>query len=331
MKKNISYISWLQIIGPIFVVLGHSLNGIFYDGAWRIFSKDFIYLFHMPLFFMISGYLIAYTGWQKDKTYGSFVKGKALRLLLPYLVWNAIWILPKVLLGRFLADNVSLDLVGILKPFVYPRTNVWGHTWFLMGLFLVYLATPLWKKLFTSNQTLKVFCLVLGVALYCMPLGSEFLCISDLRKDLLFFMMGLYLGTMPEKSFKKLAGKPYLWIIFAVITSGLCLHWYVQSWFLHFLPCFFILMSLLSVSYRLPADSKSVEELAKISFGIYIMHWPVMLACRVVLYQILQLNVYFCIATMSVLGWIVPIGVVVLLRKLIPEKWRKPLQYLLGV
>lgn len=57
MKTQLSHVSFLQTFGILLVVLGHS----FYR-----FSADYpvirwIYGFHMPLFFFISGYLLRYT------------------------------------------------------------------------------------------------------------------------------------------------------------------------------------------------------------------------------------------------------------------------------
>ena len=55
-------ISFLQVLGPILVILGHSANGLTVSAGWYAFTKEWIYLFHMPLFFLISGYLLAHRG-----------------------------------------------------------------------------------------------------------------------------------------------------------------------------------------------------------------------------------------------------------------------------
>lgn len=44
-------ISFLQVLGPILVILGHSANGLTVSAGWYAFTKEWIYLFHMPLFF----------------------------------------------------------------------------------------------------------------------------------------------------------------------------------------------------------------------------------------------------------------------------------------
>lgn len=330
MKKNIYYISWLQVIGPILVVLGHSLNGIENYGAWYIFSKQFIYIFHMPLFFFISGYLLSHNGWLRENTYKNFLSKKVFRLLVPYFFWNILMLLPKLIFNCFLTESVPNDIFSFFKVFLFPRQNVLGHTWFLAALFIVFVFTPVWQKFF-SQSSVQAHCAILaGVFLYCLPLNSEFLCISDLHKDLLFFMIGIYAGNFSEAVFVKFINKTRCaWIIVAVILTYTFLKYYNELSNLRFIPCICIIMGILSVVTAF--KKTNVTRLSNYSFGIYILHWPVMLAIRIVLYQILKLDVVFCVTIMSIAGWVVPILVIEFLRHILPKKLYKPFRYLVGV
>ena len=108
-KKRLYYITFLQVIGPIFVILGHSINGLpANDILLKI--KEIIYVFHMPLFFFISGYLFLYKGGLSNISYKDFMKKKIWRLLFPYFVLNLIFILPKFLLSGFLDDKVNFSI-----------------------------------------------------------------------------------------------------------------------------------------------------------------------------------------------------------------------------
>ena len=74
-------LNWLDIakgIGILLMVLGHS--------AIPILISNFIYAFHMPLFFIASGWL---TNWQK-KNFIVFVKRKFRTLLLPFVIYSFI-------------------------------------------------------------------------------------------------------------------------------------------------------------------------------------------------------------------------------------------------
>ena len=59
-KKRIEYIDIAKGIGMILVVIGHCINDKTFPGTW-------IYSFHMPLFFVLSGLCFS------DKKYPTFL------------------------------------------------------------------------------------------------------------------------------------------------------------------------------------------------------------------------------------------------------------------
>lgn len=333
LDKKITYISFLQVIGPIFVILGHSLNGLDTAGWWYVFSKEWIYLFHMPLFFLISGYLLSFKGFLHGRSYRGFMLGKTKRLLAPYLFWNLLFCVPKIMAQPYLSDSAPSNLWNMLKAFIFPRQNVWGHTWFLLGLFVIYALAPLFEKIFNfPNKQLHIGLVVFCIILYILPIQTEFLAFSDLHKDLLFFVLGCLLGKIPQEKFlQKMWQQRFLWMLCAVIASVAALIWYAPTKPFHFVPCAFILLSLLAMGCCIQNLPGFFQKLAESSFGIYILHWPVMLAVRIVLHQILGIGPALTAFAMIVLGWAVPLAVLAFLRRLPGGKIKKPLKYLLGV
>lgn len=331
--KRISYISYLQIAGPIFVVLGHSLNGLEAVGAWYVFSKEWIYLFHMPLFFFISGYLLSFKGYLGNKTYGRFLLGKCKRLLIPYLVWNLLFWVPKIFAQDLIFDSAPLNIAEALRAFVFPRQNVWGHTWFLPALFLVYSAAPLFRAALRPKRPwLSAGVVAVCVVLYLLPDTTEFLAWSDLHKDLLFFVIGCLLGqTEPDRLRAEMKRLRVWFFVGAIGFSAVALVWYEQTTALHFIPCCFILAALLSVFMSIEHLPAFCDKLASCSFGIYIMHWPVMLAVRIVLQQMLHADLALTAAAMIAAGYIVPILAIFAFRALPLGRLKQPLNILLGV
>lgn len=332
--KKITYISLLQIVGPIFVILGHVANNGFIssESAWWLFSKDWIYIFHMPLFFMVSGYLLSYKGYLRDRTYGQFMFGKMKRLLIPYLIINSlVWL--AMLTLQIIQGNVSITITEILLGFIRPRTNALTYLWFLFALFLVFLTTPLLKKLLDFKKPLCVIIIVVFcVVLYILPLNTEYFALSDLHKDLLFFVFGCLLGQMEFDKFISMMTKYRIWfIIGAIATSAVALIWYEQTKMFHFIPCAFILLAFLSMFVCVKELPSFFEKLASYSFGIYIMHWPVMLATRMLLSSILHVGVTLTAISMCILGYVIPILIIFVIRALPFKKIKTPLKYLLGV
>ncbi len=77
------YIDIAKGLGILLVVWGHiMLTG---------FTHQFIYAFHMPLFFMLSGMMFQRN---KYKNLFDFIRKRAKRLLLPYLVYSVVtWVI----------------------------------------------------------------------------------------------------------------------------------------------------------------------------------------------------------------------------------------------
>ena len=95
-----------------------------------------IYYFHVPLFFICSGYL--YQKYSKVNSVGSWCKNvakKALALGVPYLTFStATWLLKTIF-----ADSVNKQADGLFSTLV---VNSSAPYWYLYALFFVFLVTP---------------------------------------------------------------------------------------------------------------------------------------------------------------------------------------------
>ena len=83
--KTIPYIAQAQLIGCILVIIGHSIP-LDWEIPNMIYTLDvFLYTFHMPLFFLMSGPLY------KADRYPSFIlslKKRIYSLLVPYVFFS---------------------------------------------------------------------------------------------------------------------------------------------------------------------------------------------------------------------------------------------------
>uniref|UniRef100_A0AB33JFL7 Acyltransferase family protein n=1 Tax=Prevotella sp. GTC17262 TaxID=3236797 RepID=A0AB33JFL7_9BACT len=134
----------LKIIATLLVVLGHVTR--MYSGASIIemphesilmWLTDFIYSFHMPLFVFISG-AIYYIGKRENGKYKDeckFILSKVERLLIPYLCFAILWVLPTMLyLGK-----VETDLLSYIRQSYLLGINS-RHLWYLMMIFVLFIA-----------------------------------------------------------------------------------------------------------------------------------------------------------------------------------------------
>lgn len=75
------------------VVLGHVTGGLYhYVDGWAAFPVrlifKFVYLFHIPAFFFIAGWVQGMSASDDSADFGAFVKKRAVRLLVPYAIWG---------------------------------------------------------------------------------------------------------------------------------------------------------------------------------------------------------------------------------------------------
>lgn len=117
------------------VILGHAI--IFFplnlhENVACDYIYRFIYTFHMPLFFCISGFLFSYKG-----NYRAYLWKKVRRIGIPYLVFNVMDMIPRSMFG-FLFNRHRSIMESVLSILFRG-----GEFWFLYVLFILYAIFPL--------------------------------------------------------------------------------------------------------------------------------------------------------------------------------------------
>ena len=123
-KNRIEYIDAVKGLGIILMILGHiGFGGLF--GKW-------IQAFHMPLFFIISGFFFS-----SDKTsFLSFVSKKARTLLVPYLFFGFVDFGFFALLSFLKGNTFSFEPMIHFLFVNQTGMDVLGPLWFLTALFI---------------------------------------------------------------------------------------------------------------------------------------------------------------------------------------------------
>ncbi len=333
-KNKLYFITFLQVIGPIFVILGHAKNGLPYN-IFLQGMRTFIYVFHMPLFFFISSYLFSYKNGMRDISYNEWIKKKFWRLIFPYVVINLIFILPKVLLSGFTQDKLDFSLDTFITLCINPRENILGHLWFLFALFEMYLISPLWNYMIKNKENKKIWIIafIICVCLRMLPQITNILSINDLFNNLLFFLMGLYIGTIPVKELEKKSDKKNLCIYLIIYILSLVVWLIWKNELTTTILCIITLLLLLKLPIALKIKNNTLNDLGKYSYTIYILHWPAMLSIRILLFQIMHVDYRITSAAMVVGGAFAPIFIAKIYEKVKQKKnfESKIIYYLLGI
>lgn len=131
-KNRIEWLDGAKGIAIFLVVLGHVLRGL-PQGAgkgdgWAIFLDAWIYTFHMPVFFLLSGLFIEASA---GRPFGSFVSGKLRTIMWPYLVWSVLQEIVRAATG-------AASLTEIWRISYHPVMQFWFlYVLFLLGVIYV--------------------------------------------------------------------------------------------------------------------------------------------------------------------------------------------------
>lgn len=150
--QNKEYLNWIDVLkglGIILVILGHL----------RLSPElvNYIYLFHMPLFFFISGYLMNIDSY---KSFNQLVKKKARTLLIPYITFSIISIICYSIIGQS-----DIDVSKTILSFVEGKRNeIYFNVplWFLVGLFVVELMFYSLKKVVGNDILLLTLTIIIN-------------------------------------------------------------------------------------------------------------------------------------------------------------------------
>lgn len=159
-KDRLQYVDVAKAVAIFLVVLGHPRPVESYGSL-----EQFLYAFHMPLFFMLSGIFVkqkpAY-GWETWKT---FLWKNFLTLIVPYIIWVAIYM-------PFTYIDLTKALYG--SWIVLRDLNTLSSLWFLPVLFLARTYVELlmnlsWKFRWNARTTMIVSAAVFYVVGMVIP------------------------------------------------------------------------------------------------------------------------------------------------------------------
>lgn len=123
-------------LGIILVVVGH-LSSPVANVVWLDVLRRFVYQFHIPLFFFISGMFV-----RSGEGWGTFLRKKVTRLYVPYIAANAIFLAVNVAAHLINGDEVVLmDTAKHMCKVALGLavTPLGGATWFLATLFIAFI------------------------------------------------------------------------------------------------------------------------------------------------------------------------------------------------
>lgn len=201
-KKVYDEFNILKGIAIILVVLGHSFPdygiGTGIKERINIYTFAYIYSFHMPLFFMISGFLFynSINRINNIKDRFALIKNRFIRLFIPYLFYSVVTMIMKTVFSTYAQHEFNLkDLYRILLG-----DNPNGGLWFLYVLFIINLIIILLpKKKISYIITFIISYIILFTAKDFMNYATLYRIVNHMP----FFIFGIFVFNYYD-SFKKM-------------------------------------------------------------------------------------------------------------------------------
>lgn len=283
MTNSNNRIEWLDTakgIGVVLVILGH----LWYSCKYPIVNR-FIYSFHMPMFFTLSGFVKKNN---KDVKKGEAIKKLLWRLLIPAYL-GIILLLP------FYFNNVNqIDIKTFLKLVFYLNGELPYNLpcWFFIVLFEVKLI-DLFIGVFDKTIIKSLYgVLFFGAAwiLYVKPIYVPF-GLNRCVMALAFFYFGSVLSDLYKKIDNKIV-MSLVGIVSCVIFTFAALHndkvtmygWYLGKYWLFVLSGISGTIALCLVSMLVSKYEKIFKSIAKKSVIIVCTHYVFVTMFEKILY-----------------------------------------------
>ena len=195
-NNRIAWLDQLKGFGIILMIYGHNFPVL----------EEYIYSFHMPLFFIIAGIF------HPKNINVSTIKKRVRQILLPYFLWSFILFGFWLFIGRKFGESANLDL-SITKNFIgifFAQGDInymnWGiPMWFLPTIFLTFLLFGLILKI--KNKFLHYSVLIMSIVLgFLIANFSEvylFWSLDVALVSLFFYSFGFYAKDFIKSNKKK--------------------------------------------------------------------------------------------------------------------------------
>lgn len=191
MGKKIDEIDLVRGVAICLVFIGHAATDSFLvrPVAYE-FIVQYIYAFHMALFFVVSGFLDNRVNEKRsDYTYLEFLKKKFIRLIIPFVAIS-IMINLMVSLKQILVDNnisVKYFFKMLKDNLIYPELAIRGSLWFLYVLFIISIISPLLRRF--DKRIVIVIAILINILV---PKELYLFALNKISFYLIYYLLGSY-------------------------------------------------------------------------------------------------------------------------------------------
>ncbi len=317
-----------KAIGIFLVVSGH-FKPSDSPHCWMSFM-DFLYKFHMPLFFILSGYL-----YKKIETgkYSSHIAKKTRRLVYPFISLAIIVFLIKVVPSFCFRLDTPVTPSSFFFVFFKPYYSYAPWLWFMYTLFMIFAIVPLLQKYVKKDGFIFLFSIFFAMFDY-----PDIFCISNFFYHLPFFMSGIITFKYIDLDFRTdfAAGLLKIFLAAAIsvvlynIGTGDMLAAKIINMSVGFSASAMCILAAVFINSHVSLWlCEKLEKVGVYSASIYLFHTIFESSIRIFFYQVLKINGFFWLK--AVLAITAGVVFPVLLEKYVLRRFVMSQKYILGI
>lgn len=309
----------VKVVACILVVLGHFFQSMTQSGVlpannlYQWFNQT-IYYFHVPLFFICSGYLYQKLSKVNDiYSWGKNVLKKLLVLGVPYFTFSfATWILKTLF-----SSSVNREIGGLGDTLFLQPTSPY---WYLYALFFLFLITPTFQ-----NRTMALAGLIVALILKILGIIGEngIQVISYTLSNEIWFIIGMCMSVFELKKYiiKRNLVIPIvtgaLFLVLSIWVYMIGTDNKLVSFLLGLIACSSVIM-LIERVYENRKQSVVFGILTKYTMPIFLMHTLFAAPLRILLFKFGIYNSAVHVALGILISFAGPIIAAVIMKK---SKW----------
>lgn len=221
-KATILWIDFIRVVAIFLVVVVHVSGQL--TNAWGEIPTDQWILADIygglaricvPLFFMISGYLLL----PRSESLGVFYTKRMTKLLIPLVVWSLIY------LGWYCGGHPNTCTPRFAWDLLL-RQGTYYHLWFLYSLLSIYLILPVLRLMIRPDTDKRILWYLLGLWLIFQPILTTAHRFWDFSIKLsaplatgfvCFFVLGYLLGEIALSRARMILSS-VIWVMSTLIT-----------------------------------------------------------------------------------------------------------------
>ena len=325
-SKRIPFVDIAKAIAIFLVLMGHTVDS-------DTMSKTVIYSFHMPLFFMLSGFVMKSRASYTKETWKTFLGKRVWTMLFTYLLWGLIY-------AKFSFKHLLYILWGTRNTLIYAESLT--SLWFLPVLFLASVmaeAVNAAASRIKCNRALVLSLFAVGMLCIGLILPTNEKYGYPFGADIAFTAAGFMLiGELAAMLFQMpFTQKPLLSAVCFLVSAGCFIAYFLlvpQDGYvlmansIYGNPFLFVFISLIGsvmvISFSMllqcvKQDQKLLPYIGRNTLGIFILHKPVVELLRKVVTKLhFDYNHPVCLFVIPVVTLCVVLPVLYVIQRYAP-------------